>query len=709
MRRLIPALGMVLGAAAATAVPGAALGSPPAPATQPGAAPDTAGAHGPAFSLLSQTPWVGPGQTMQIRLEFSGAPMSSLELTVSVYDHLTTRSAFAETAGGTPVGAQLASTTVNAAGLAPDPQGGSDVTIAVSSGDASAAGNGTLDVDLDCAPGDCGGVYPVRLQLSSSGGATGPAMFTYLVYAHPPADTQKLRVAWAVSLSLPPSASAGGDSAQPLAPGALDQLAGVAGALADHVGVGLTLVPEPASITALAASPQPAARSLLGQLQSAVGATGRQTVTGSYVPVDAAALVSSGLGGELGAQAKRAQQVLSGLHPDTSTWLDSGAMSQGALDQLASLGFTHLVVPAADVTTVPPPSLTVTSPFLLPAGHGSSVSAAQADAELDDDVAAGTGSGAVAAAYRFLADLALVYYEQPNDPDARGVVVMDPEAAPDAAFLDAALGALSTDPLVTPVTLDGFFDSTATSAGFVHRLASPSGAANLPVRQIRTGRQRLSAFTASVSAAAAPVVRALEDQLLLAEDSSLRSSQQQQAAAMFDDDLDRQLSTISIRAATLKLTSTAAKVPVTLVKSSAYDLSGTFEVSGDKVVFSAVSAQAPGSVCHDVEVQTSAGRSTFSCQALIDHSTNPVYVAMRARVSGNFRLTITLTSPSGGLVLAQTEVTVRSVSTSLVAVGLSAAALAVLLLWWGRTLWRGGGRRRGAHVRQRPASDEPAS
>jgi hypothetical protein len=57
-------------------------------------------------------------------------------------------------------------------------------------------------------------------------------------------------------------------------------------------------------------------------------------------------------------------------------------------------------------------------------------------------------------------------------------------------------------------------------------------------------------------------------------------------------------------------------------------------------------------------------------------------------------------SPQGGLQLAGGEVTVRSMSTSAVAIALSVAAGAVLLVWWGRTVRRSRRSRRGAH-RQR--------
>ena len=81
------------------------------------------------------------------------------------------------------------------------------------------------------------------------------------------------------------------------------------------------------------------------------------------------------------------------------------------------------------------------------------------------------------------------------------------------------------------------------------------------------------------------------------------------------------------------------------------------------------------------------------------HGTNAVYIEMRSRVSGDFRMSITLTSPQAGLELASGQLTVRSMSTSAVAIALTVAAGAVLLVWWGRTVWRNRRTRRGAHRR----------
>ncbi len=62
---------------------------------------------------------------------------------------------------------------------------------------------------------------------------------------------------------------------------------------------------------------------------------------------------------------------------------------------------------------------------------------------------------------------------------------------------------------------------------------------------------------------------------------------------------------------------------------------------------------------------------------------------------------VALESPAGDLVLAGGQLTVRSLSTSAVAIALSVGAALVLLVWWGRTVWRGKARR-GAHTAAAP-------
>ena len=702
MGRLLRALLSALAAALALASPAwGASGGP----SGPGGSAAEAGHGGPQLTLLSQTPWVQPGQAMQLRIGVGGAAPASLTLGVTLYACLSSRSAFALTVNGSPASPALSSATIPVATLPSDPQGGVSLTIPVATGASPAPGSGPFIANLSrrdaCASGPAG-VYPVRLQLSQDGVTGRAQLFTYLVFADPPPTTEKLRFAWVVPLS----SSAGPVDRSGHAPapttGEVERLDALATALAGHEDVPLTVEPVPATLAALGGSNRARARSALAALGSYAAAPGHEVLAESYVPVDATALVSAGLGGELAEQVRRAAQSLAGLHPASRIWVSGGPVDQSSVAALASLGFDHLVLPAAAVTQSPGSGLTATRPFSLSAGRGEAPFTVQSDTALSAHLAAGTGPGDALAAYQLLADLALVYYEQPNLDTPRGVVAVAPSGwAPDVTFLDTVLSSLPGDPLVTPVTLDQLFSTVAPATGSVHRPAAANeGTAGLPARQIRAARARIYAFTSALSDSGAPVGRALDDLLLVSEGTALRPSEQQRSVAGAEAALDTQLASLSIRTDTVRLTSTAAKVPITVLKQSAYSVSGTLRIVGDKVVFPPAADQDPGSICRDPKVQTSAGRSRFECTAVFGHTTNAVYVAMRARATGDFRLTVTLSTPSGSLVLTSSALTVRSMSTSFVAIALSLAAVAVLLVWWGRTVWRGRPpTRRGAHVR----------
>ena len=669
-----------------------------------GATSASTGRNAPALELLSQTPWVGPGQPMTLHLGVGSAPRASLTVVLALFQHLTTRSAFSQTENGTEAGPVLWSTSVGVATLPPDPQGGVDVVLPVSSGDAPAPA-GPLTANLGCSLGNCGGVYPLRVELTSAGGSSRAVFTTYLVYASPPPTTQKLRFSLVVGLATSAATAAGVPVGAPLPADQADGLSSVVSVLAAHGAAPVTVAPQPATVRALGTTPTPKSRSALAALAS-VGSGGHEVLATSYVPVDAAGLVDSGLGGELADQVHRAQQVLGPMRPSTDTWLAAGPVDGATVSQLAGLGFRRLVVPPSAVGQAPGggPGLTVSRPFPLGTGRGQTVTAVETDSGLTADLAGDSGPAPALAAYRLLADLALLYYEEPNATAPRGAVALagDPAtAAPAPAFLSIVLDALATDPVVAPVTLDGLFGAVPAATFPVRRAAATSGTTALPVRQLRVARGKLSAFASATGPGGSAVVRQLGDQLLLAENDALRAGQSQGAIAAFDAALTGQLSTLSIRTDTIRLTSTAAKVPITVVKQSGYALSGTLEVSGDKVVFPGGAAQAAGTVCREPTVSSTAGRSAFACLASIAYPTNTVYIDMRARATGDFRLTVSLTSPTGGLVLASSDITVHSMSTSLVAVGLSVAAGAVLLAWWGRTLWRRRPATRGAHARGR--------
>ncbi len=391
-----------------------------------------------------------------------------------------------------------------------------------------------------------------------------------------------------------------------------------------------------------------------------------------------------------------------------------------------------MVVPPASVSG-PMGPLTVTQPFTLspssptPArtsGAGAAPTAMVSDTGLGALLAAGTSTDAPLAAVQLVAELSLIYYEAPNllgpagTPAPRGVVGVAPLAwAPSPTFVSTLLTDLQGNPVIAPVTLDQLFsqvpvgaDGQPSSRHTVTAASSPgsssSAARGARSRQaavaaaVRTARARQEGFASSVagSSTGTALARSTGDLLLAAESSLLTPRQQQAGVAGFEMALGRELHGVTVRSDTIRLTAGTASVPITLVRNTTYPVTVLVRLTSDKLRFPRASTQAPGALCRTPKVQSTAGRSSFSALCTLDRSTNAVYVNMQSRTSGDFEISVTLKSPEGNLVLAGGQLTVRSLSTSAVAIALSVGAALVLLVWWGRTVWRGGKGRRGAHA-----------
>ncbi len=659
-----------------------------------------------AVTLAAQSPaWLGPDpahQVLTLSLHVaSSAPRSALGVQLTLYRRVPTRSQFTEMTSGRGLGTSLArSPTLAVKSLAADAHGDLRVTIPVM-GDVAPAAAGDWTAPLGCRSG-CAGVYPLKVTLvDSASPAIGPSFVTFLIYDNPSAGSHPVRVALVVPLGLPAANLAGGPAGGAVGRAtavAVARLESLAGTLSDAPQLPLTVVPDPSSLVALEAEGHAHAA---GVVAGAAAPSARQTLSQSFAPVNATSLVDSGLGNELAAQIVRAGQVLSAASPDVhgtkSTWVSESLLDNATLGAL-SADFAHAVVPPGTVTG-PVGNYTATQPFTL-----AGTTAAMSDAPLGSHLVTGAAAPALAAV-QFLADASLVYDEQPNLSAPRGVIAVAPTAwSPDTALVSALVEGLLSNPVLAPVTLDQYFQQIPVGAdrrqATVRRPSSGTGSPTLPARAIRAARTNLQAFASAVAQtpAGTAVAQNLDDMLLGAESSELTSRQQQAQVGAVDTALDGQLHQLSIRSDTVRLTSGAASVPLTFQRTTRYAVTAVVQVTSDKLTFPAPSTQTPDGGCRAPVVHSSAGRSSYSALCVLAHTTTAVYVDMRSRTAGDFRIDVTLASPRGGLVLASGHLTVRSMSTSAVAIALSAAAAAVLLAWWGRTLLKNRGRRRGAHV-----------
>ncbi|HXQ59992.1 MAG TPA: hypothetical protein VN799_07825 [Acidimicrobiales bacterium] len=681
-----------------------------------------------ALTLLALPTIASPNSPFSLRLGLTpDVTRASLSLGIIVYRHVVDPSEFDETLSGTTVGSVIASHTVSVSSLSPDsadPQSAVDLSVPVTAGGVSGSGSGPFTADLNCSLGSCGGVYPVRLVLTDTATNTVVSrLTTYLVYTDPSADTVRLRFALVVPLALRPTSTSPPDTAAAVTSSSLASLTGLMDSISgSRSTVPLTVDPSPATAAALANDRQERARQALASLVSLSAQAGRQTMCSSFVSVDAGALDTAGLASELAEQVHRGTQVLAaipGMHtPDCSTenaWVTATPLDPGAIAALAGLGFTHLVVAPAAVAG-PTLSTTPTRRFTLAGGGGGD--GILSDPALSSRLQVSPHSDPALAADQLLAELELDFYEAQNTPDPRGVVAVSPPAgSADPAVIADLLDGLQNNPMIEPVTLATLFSDVPVGGSVlgvtqpsVRRSAGIGTVTGLPARAIKAARLQWKGFSTAVddSGSGAAVTAALDDMLLGSESQQLTPAQRSQAVAHFGAALTAQLALLSVTSREVRLTASTGSVPISVIKNAAYPVKAVVSLTSDKIAFSPSSAQAPNTECAAPIVTGSASPSSVASQSSVSmlctfvHGTNVVYVEMQSRVSGDFRLTVTLESPEDGLQLASGQLTVRSMSTSAVAIALSAVAGVVLLGWWGRTIWRGR-RRRGAH-RQRPES-----
>jgi hypothetical protein len=671
------------------------------------ASPPSGGASSAPLTLVSQTNWVTAARpTFDLVLAAgAGTPsVSQLGVTIALYPCLSTPSGFDQTVNSKtgPSGKPLTATTnpVPWTSLTPAAGGGVDVPIPVVTDGSSSSAPGAPLGGFAARLRDCnvanGGVYPVRVQLvDTHSNAVLGALTTHLVYSTAPATTKKLLFAWELPLQTPIPASATAPptstlAADPLSalskPSAatLNRLAQVAEAVAAAPAVPVTMAVATQTLHALDVDGH-------ANTVSALRAANKgewQYLWTPYVPVDAAALVDSGLTGELTLQLRTGwvgvATVSKAPGPNTvgtaGAWITNDPVDDATLAQLQTQGYNQVVVPASTVTSSPTPSAggSTAAPFTIASPHGPSFTALTSDADVSDRFAADPGDP-VLAAHQLLADLAQIYFEGGNTQSVRGVVAVPPTNwSANPVFVKTLLGGLTAqNPVVKAVTVTNLFQAlgapVACRTQGCKLTGTPKG--GLPVTAISSQRNRLDSFTAAAPSAHTAITQ-ISNLLLSAQSETLGSPQQARIVSRSGSALSAQLGQLSVTGdKSFTLTARNGNIPVTIGSVAGYPVKGVLTLTSDKLTF-------PG------------GTSRYSEPVLLNKSTNNRYVPVQARASGEFKVTVTLTAPAGGLVLTRGAVTVRSTATSVVGIILSLSAVAVLLAWWVRTTVRRRAQRR---------------
>jgi len=618
-----------------------------------------------SLALAYQTPWVGASGDFALRLRVERPPApADPELAVTVYPAVETRSEFALTLEDRIDHAPLLP--VQTFGLPPaGPEGATDVPVDLRFVDRLSLG-------------DAEGVFPVRVDLRErrsaaprSGTEPGRLLHrfvTHIVYVPEDPRSAKLGAALVLPVHAPPGLPADGDRQVQ----DLDHLSAVNAGLEVTANMPVALAPTPETLATLAASTDDKAAAVLRVLQQRASST--TVLAGTYVPTSLPTLLAAELDVDAETQVDRGAGAVAEtlrLRPDGRTWLGPGPLDETSLALLEARGVERAVVNDIDLKPVTGQKLTLTQPFTLSAGERQ-VRAVVADpgltAHFDSRVPPVLGAN------HLLADLAVVYLDQPG-ADRRGLVAIPPPGwRVDRQFLETAVGGWTQNPFVEPISLETLFTDVDPARGdngrpLLRVPATPSteGLAEL-APELRNARRRLDALGTVLGPGTADHGN-LDERLLLAESSDLRTNRQRQAYVdAVLSGIDDQRNDIRMPGGrSITLTARSAEIPVTFQNRTGGPAKVLVRIQSDKLDFP---------------------RGNVQMLDLTRQNTTERFPVV-SRTSGAFPLRITLESPDGNLVIGQARLTVRSTAASNISLVVSLGAAVFLAVWWGRHALRG--------------------
>ncbi len=633
---------------------------------------EQASAGGAALVLVSQTPWVTATQpwfNLALGVSRGEGAAGSLLVNLTFYGRVDDASDLQQAISGTPTASVLRRLTEPVTAVAGGLTAAACVTV-VPDADASppATGPGICPagaptLTLGCTPltGRCGDVYPVSVALVRQGSSTALARFTtFLTYQEPQAVSETggpLRVGVVV----------------PVTTGGVTT---VADALTDHHDVAVTLAVNPFAVSTIEAT---RSRDGLHALDQLAALSGDQMIDQPFVPINLAALSEAGISGEIGAQVDRGDQVLhgAGLRPDGGPWVDTAStFSQGDAGDLASglqvAGSSQAVISDTDLASGGLSNYTFAQPFTLDLGHGSTIAAVAADSALSTRFTTNQANP-VLGAEQLLGGLSFVHFENAFLSSPRGVVVSpSPGWRPSSSFMDALLSGLSGNPALDAVTLSQLFANVPAGGNHepaVRQLqAGPAGRGftRSAADRIALDRQQLGSFSVAVAGHPATLTT-LGDTLLTTEARGLSTAGRAVALSAYGKSFDSTTGQVTLATErTVTFTAQRAAIPVTVLSSAPYPVTVVVTLTSDKFTFPDGNSQ----------------------RLTLVHPTTSVRVTAQARTSGDrLPIDVTLHTPDGQVLIAQTVLTVHSTEISFVGVALTVLAGAVLLFWWVRT-WR---------------------
>ena len=453
--------------------------------------------------------------------------------------------------------------------------------------------------------------------------------------------------------------------------------------LADRIDAlpAAVLAVSPQLLGALELSTLPEDRALLDRIRQ-LAAT-REVLALPYSNLDEEAWRAAGLIDELKDQYRVGQDTIRrvlNVEPTQGTTIVDPSATTETLTLLNELGSSVFVFNESQLDALPgtgwaaPP----TKRFDIRGARGTGVSV---DPRLRELFA----GDSVLNAHRLLADLSAAYFDVANAREVaarserHGVVVLVPDDwSTSTQFLNVISNALQSNPILRTGNFTSIFNLPASNMASDTATATPAqGVLTRSLRPelpkalgqyptaLREAHARLKSFGDLLVTDSAGKTAPLSDLLLVSGDDRLDSNERDAYLNQVIQTVERGSKGVTITGP-LRVTLTAREdsIPITIQNDPANPTL--------KVVIEFRS---------DPRLDFPQGRAqTYE----LAPGPNPLDIRVRSRTPGSFPVDVVVRSPDGVITLATARYKIRSLALSGVGLGISIAALAVLVTWWVR-------------------------
>lgn len=608
-------------------------------------APPAYAASTPTLSVTSAPESVPYGSSTTAAISVSNSSGESLEVYETLYPRITSRTALLSmTPTSIPSGYPISiSPPTPLSALKGSGSGSYSISLSIGNSPSAA-------LNIPGCTTSCSGNYPLQIRLANSQTGTVYSEITLPLTVMAAKASKTLGVSYVVhyiSASFNPHI-----------------FHTVVAFLSTHSSLPLSLAISPSLLISAQSSSSPSVHQDLILLGKWSQLTGHSVVGTTYVPVDPTCI--SALNGPISYQSQ-IQNGVNVLQPyersgTTKIFSTNGPDISNTLNAPRKIGYSHILVPQNYLNDLAY-KVTPTAPVAL---SSSSTSLIGVDSVLTREFSTANSSMKRALA---TADLSQIYFDAPNDPSQRAVVVnVNIPNATSMIDFSSSLRRVLTDPLVSLISLNAAFSIPSYRSISVSHLnlanTTSRSCRHLLKSELKKGTQYLQSVV-SLNANISNRVE-IERYLLEAESAAISRSESAgliaKAESLAKDDL-HSVSVVTNSAFTL--TSRKTTIPVTVTSKFKLPISVRLQLKSLKLEFPQ----------GNVKVIT------------LTHPTSTISFPVAVKTLGSFPLEIVVQAPNGFTITTST-VGVHSEAFSIVGVALTLGSLGVFLIWWARSISR---------------------